>query len=181
MSHPALLVDGLDNRRRLAIGLLAQLRERVLDVVDLLARFLGVVAELLPELLALRLLLEDLATRRERAAGRLTPRGLALPPLHKGASMTGEAKTTTDPETIRAWVEAHGGRPARVRGTGDGDDPGILRIDFPGGAGEDSLEPIAWEEWFQKFNENNLAFLYQDEKASGEDSTFFKLVEREGD
>jgi hypothetical protein len=71
--------------------------------------------------------------------------------------MTGEAKTTTDPETIRAWVEAHGGRPARVRGTGDGDgdDPGILRIDFPGGAGDDS--------------------------ASAEDSTFFKLVEREGD
>jgi hypothetical protein len=95
--------------------------------------------------------------------------------------MTGKAKTTTDPERIRAWVETHGGRPARVRGTGDGDDPGILRIDFPGGAGEDSLEPISWEEWFQKFNENNLAFLYQDEKASGEDSTFFKLVQREGD
>jgi hypothetical protein len=95
--------------------------------------------------------------------------------------MTAEAKTTTDPEAIRAWAEAHGGRPARVRGTGDGDDPGILRIDFPGGAGEDSLEPISWEEWFQKFNENNLAFLYQDEKASGEDSTFFKLVKREGD
>jgi hypothetical protein len=95
--------------------------------------------------------------------------------------MTGKAKTTTDPETIRAWVETHGGRPARVRGSGDGDDPGILRIDFPGGAGEDSLEPISWEEWLQKFNENNLAFLYQDEKASGEDSTFFKLVQREGD
>ena len=68
-----------------------------------------------------------------------------------------------------------------MRGTGDGDDPGILRIDFPGGAGEDSLEPISWEEWFQKFNENKLAFLYQDEQASGEDSTFFKLVQREGD
>jgi hypothetical protein len=65
--------------------------------------------------------------------------------------MTGKAKTTTDPETIRAWVETHGGRPARVRGTGDGDDPGILRIDVPGGAGEDSLEPISWEECFQKF------------------------------
>ena len=78
-------------------------------------------------------------------------------------------------------MDAHGGRPARVRGTGDGDDSGILRVDFPGGAGEDSLEPISWEEWLQKFNENNLAFLHQDEKASGEDSTFFKLVKREGD
>jgi hypothetical protein len=47
-------------------------------------------------------------------------------------------------------------QPARVRGTGDADDPGILRIDFPGGAGEDSLEPISWEEWVEKFNESNL-------------------------
>jgi hypothetical protein len=96
----------------------------------------------------------------------------------KGASMTGKAKTTTDPETIRAWVETHGGRPARVRGTGDGDDPGILRIDFPGGAGEDELEPVDWDEWFRIFDDRGLAFLYQAEKADGEDSTFFKLVSR---
>jgi alkylation response protein AidB-like acyl-CoA dehydrogenase len=93
--------------------------------------------------------------------------------------MAGEAKTTTDPETIRSWVESHGGRPARVRGTGDDDDPGILRVDFPGGAGDESLEPISWDEWFEKFRERGLAFLYQDEKAGGEDSTFFKLVRRE--
>jgi hypothetical protein len=96
--------------------------------------------------------------------------------------MAGETKTTkitTDPETIRAWVESHGGRPARVRGTGEGDDPGILRIDFPDGAGEESLEPISWDEWFEKFRASDLAFLYQDEKASGEDSTFFKLVKRD--
>ena len=86
--------------------------------------------------------------------------------------------TTTDHEEIRRWVEEHGGRPARVRGTGGGDDPGVLRIDFPGGAGEDELEPISWDEWFEKFDENGLAFLYQDRKASGEDSTFFKLVSR---
>jgi hypothetical protein len=57
-------------------------------------------------------------------------------------------------------------------------DPGVLRIDFPGGAGEDQLERISWDEWFQKFDDNGLAFLYQEEKASGEDSTFFKLVSR---
>lgn len=33
---------------------------------------------------------------------------------------------------------------------------------------------------FRKFDENELAFLYQDEKASGEGSTFFKLVRRDG-
>ena len=93
--------------------------------------------------------------------------------------MAGESKVTTDHEEIRRWVEARGGRPARVKGTGDGSDPGLLRIDFPGGAGEESLEPISWEEWFRKFEENNLAFLYQETKETGEPSTFFKLVDRE--
>jgi len=92
--------------------------------------------------------------------------------------MASKSNTTTDHDEIRRWVEEHGGKPVTVRGTGDGDDAGVLRIDFPGGAGEDELEPISWEEWFEKFDENNLAFLYQEEKASGEDSTFFKLVSR---
>ena len=66
-----------------------------------------------------------------------------------------------------------------VRGTGDDDEVGVLRIDFPGGSGGDRFEEISWEEWFEKFDEKNLAFLYQEQKASGEESTFFKLVSRE--
>jgi hypothetical protein len=89
---------------------------------------------------------------------------------------TATTQTTRDHETIRRWVEERGGKPARVRGTGNNGDPGVLRIDFPGGAGEDELEHISWDEWFQKFDEQGLAFVYQDEKASGEGSTFFKLV-----
>ncbi len=93
--------------------------------------------------------------------------------------MASESKTTTDHEEIRRWAEERDGRPASVAGTEAGDDEaGVLRIDFPGGAGG-SLEEISWEEWFAKFEENNLAFLYQEEKASGEDSTFFKLVSRD--
>jgi hypothetical protein len=88
-----------------------------------------------------------------------------------------ESKTTTDHDTIRRWAEERDGTPASVRGTGDGD-TGVLRIDFPGGAGEDELEHISWEEWFEKFDRNELAFLYQEEKKSGEGSTFFKLVKR---
>jgi hypothetical protein len=92
-----------------------------------------------------------------------------------------EAKTTTDHGTIRHWAEERDGKPARVRGTErDGDDAGILRFDFPGGAGEDQLEHISWEEWFAKFDESGLALLYQEEKKSGEGSTFFKLVNRDG-
>jgi hypothetical protein len=90
-----------------------------------------------------------------------------------------ESKTTTDHDEIRRWVEEHGGKPAVVKGTERGDDDvGILRIDFPGGAGEDRLEHVDWDTWFQKFEEQSLAFLYQERKADGEDSTFFKLVSR---
>jgi hypothetical protein len=92
--------------------------------------------------------------------------------------MASKTNTTTDHDEIRRWVEEHDGKPASVRGTENGDEAGVLRIDFPGGAGSDELEPISWDEWFQKFEESNLAFLYQEEKASGEDSTFFKLVSR---
>ncbi len=89
-----------------------------------------------------------------------------------------ESHTTTDHDEIRRWVEEHDGKPASVRGTERGDAAGVLRIDFPGGAGEDQFEHISWDEWFEKFEDEKLAFLYQERKASGEDSTFHKLVSR---
>ena len=87
--------------------------------------------------------------------------------------------TTTDHDFIRRWVEERGGWPARVGGTGSGDDPGILRIDFPGYSGGDSLERMEWEEWFEKFDENELAFLHRDMSHGGDDlDRFNKLVSR---
>jgi hypothetical protein len=80
---------------------------------------------------------------------------------------------TTDHEEIRRWAEKHGGQPARVKGTGDGDDVGMIRIDFPGYSGEGKLEPISWEEWFEKFEEKKLALVYR------EQDRFNKLVSRE--
>lgn len=85
-----------------------------------------------------------------------------------------EAKRTTDHDEIRAWVERRGGKPAHVKSTGKGDDVGVLRIDFPGYTGENTLEEISWEQFFEAFDENELAFLYQDEG----DSRFNKLVSR---
>ena len=88
-----------------------------------------------------------------------------------------QSKTTTDHGEIRRWVEERGGSPAHVSGTGSADDPGVLRINFdePGGDDDDRLQEISWEEWFQAFDENKLAFLYQDEG----DSRFNKLISRE--
>lgn len=89
--------------------------------------------------------------------------------------MAGIAKQTTDHDHIRQWVEQRGGRPAVVRDTMNGSS-GVLRIDF---AEEDeSLEEIPWNDFFRIFEEHNLAFLHQDTTEDGNESRFFKFVER---
>jgi len=89
-----------------------------------------------------------------------------------------DSKITTDHEQIRKWVEERGGHPARVKGTDDGGEGGLLRIDYPGFSGEGSLEEITWDEFFAAFDENKLAFLYQENLESGETSRFSKLIDR---
>lgn len=89
-----------------------------------------------------------------------------------------QATTTTDHDTIRKWAEDRGGHPATVSDTADGG-PGILRIDFPGYSGEESLEEISWEDFFAKFDREKLAFLYQEKTDDGQTSRFCKLVDRE--
>jgi hypothetical protein len=89
-------------------------------------------------------------------------------------TMSGKSRVTTDHDEIRRWTEERGGWPATVKATEKGGKPGILRIDYPGFSGEDTLDKISWEEFFEAFDQNNLAFLYQDEK----DSRFSKLIDR---
>jgi len=90
-----------------------------------------------------------------------------------------ESKTTTDLKTIKEWAEERDGKPAKVKGVGKGKDDGIIRIDFPGYSGEDSLEHISWDDWYKIFQDRKLAFLYQDETSGGKESRFFKLVSRD--
>src|SRR4051794_20014907 len=93
--------------------------------------------------------------------------------------MANLSKTTQDHEEIRRWAEERGGKPAHVKSTESDDDIGILRIDFPGYSGGGSLEEISWDEFFEKFDENNLALVYQEETAAGERSNFNKIVKAE--
>jgi len=88
-----------------------------------------------------------------------------------------EAKTTTDHKKIRQWAEARDARPATVSGTGKKGEAGILRLDF--GPKEDKLDEISWDEFFEKFEQEKLAFLHQDKTADGQISRFHKFVQRE--
>ena len=93
---------------------------------------------------------------------------------------TAASYTTTDHDVIRAWIEARGGRPAAVEGTGDGDheqDAGLLRIEFRDDG--DALDEVDWEPFFRTFDDRELAFVYQEQTSDGEQSRFSKFVRRE--
>jgi hypothetical protein len=88
------------------------------------------------------------------------------------------AKTTTDHDEIRKWVEKRGGHPAVVSATESrGGRDGLLRIDYdePGGNDDDRLHRITWNEFFEIFDRNDIAFLYDPEG----DSRFSKFVQKE--
>ncbi|QDU36813.1 hypothetical protein Mal4_11110 [Maioricimonas rarisocia] len=87
-----------------------------------------------------------------------------------------EAKKTRDHDVIRQWVDARCGKPATVKQTQQGNEPaGLLRIDF--GEPDKQLEAIPWDEFFQKFDAENLAFLYQEKTEDGDTSRFCKFVD----
>jgi len=94
--------------------------------------------------------------------------------------MAQDTQFMTDHDEIRRWVEERGGRPATIAGTGKkNEEAGLLRIDFPGGAGDPPLEEITWEAFFEKFDEANLALIYQDDEEEDEKNYFCKFVSRE--
>jgi hypothetical protein len=107
------------------------------------------------------------ATKRSSGGG---GRGNASSGRGKGSS-----QVATDHDEIRRIVEEKDGRPACVRGT-ESDGSCLLRIDYPGGAGDDKLEPMDWEEFFQVFDENKLAMAYDTKR----DVRFTKFVSRSG-
>lgn len=95
-----------------------------------------------------------------------------------GGASRGAATAITDHEEIRQWAEERGAKPACVRGTGGRGDTGMIRLDFPGYSGSESLEEISWDDWFEKFDKEGLALLHQESTASGQKSNFNKLISR---
>ena len=93
--------------------------------------------------------------------------------------MARKSRVLTDHDEIRNWAEERDAQPSCVRGTGSEEDVGMIRLDFPGYSGETSLEAIEWDEWFQKFDDNNLALLVEEQTAQGEQSNFNKIIGRE--
>ncbi len=90
----------------------------------------------------------------------------------------GGSRTTTDHEEIRRWVEERGGHPASVKGTESGESC-LLRIDYPGFGGDERLEEMEWEDFFDTFDEQGLVFLFQEQTKDCQPSRFSKFVSGE--
>src|SRR5579872_6423026 len=117
-----------------------------------------------------------MCVHRKKLSGRICAAALGRRDFMARSS---KSRVLTDREEIRNWAEERQARPSCVRGTGGDNDIGMIRLDFPGYTGENSLEEISWDDWFNKFEERNLALLVQDETAGGQKSNFNKLVSRE--
>lgn len=120
------------------------------------------------------------ATKTEtKATTKSTAKSTTKSPAKKSSDSDSKSNTTSNHDEIRAWVEQRGGKPAMVKGTSKKkSEAGILRIDFPGYSGEDTLQEIGWDEFFQKFDEGNLQFLHQTETADGKESRFNKFISK---
>lgn len=84
------------------------------------------------------------------------------------------SKQTLDHQKIKKWVEERDGVPTIIKGTESGHGEGLLRVHFPNAGNDDHFKKISWDDFFEKFEEKELVFVYQDEK----DSTFHKMVSR---
>lgn len=75
---------------------------------------------------------------------------------------------TTDHEEIRAWAAGRGGMPAIIEGTEAG-----LRFDW--GEGDMDVMRLSWNEFFDIFEEQGLAFAHIEE----DDSSVYEFVPRQ--
>lgn len=96
--------------------------------------------------------------------------------MAEDTEQTSDTKTTTDHETIREWIEQRGSIPAQVTEPA-GDDPGSLAV-IPEGKMDDSVREVSWEKFFEIFEDEGLAFVYQTKRDNPDEQWFCKFDER---
>jgi hypothetical protein len=92
--------------------------------------------------------------------------------------MTDETKAhlTFDHGEIMKWAEDRGAIPSSIIGTEDeGEVAGILTFDF---TGDENLESLSWDEFFDKFEKEKLALSIREKEKDGSKSHFFDFENR---
>jgi len=115
---------------------------------------------------------ERFVREHEDELSRSTQHALWIHAPDEQAERDGQTLATRSLDVIRAWADVRGARPATTPG-GDTERPRVLRLDFPGY--DDGLQEVSWDAWGSTFQERDLVFLFQDTKADGRQSNFFRL------
>lgn len=85
-----------------------------------------------------------------------------------------QRRMTSDPERIREWAEARDAVPVRVQDS-EGHGHSFTRRDEMG----EHHEEYTWDEFEERFEGEDLVFVYHEEEPTGEEMGFFEIVERE--
>jgi hypothetical protein len=93
------------------------------------------------------------------------------------AGEPGETLVTRSHEVIRAWADARKALPVSLPADESASQSGLLRI--RSGVDQETLARIAWDEWFQTFEADNLVFVFRSSLPNGRRSNFFRLESAE--
>jgi len=102
--------------------------------------------------------------------------------LQLGSDQMIDLNMTTDHQEIRSWVSRRQGVPALSAKAQDGQPAGQLLIRFPRHVVPQTscikAKEISWDEFFERFDRDNLALLHQEQTTSGRLSYFSRLIGR---
>ncbi|PCR89596.1 hypothetical protein [Natrinema ejinorense] len=85
-----------------------------------------------------------------------------------------QRRMTADPERIREWAEARDAVPVRISDS-EGHGHTFAHRDELGA----DHEEYTWEEFEDRFDDEDLVFVYHEEEPTGEGLGFFEIVDRE--
>lgn len=89
------------------------------------------------------------------------------------AELSTDERYTTDHDIIRRWIEYRYGHPAIITGRDN-----ELFIYFEDNEPDVDIEAISWRRFFTIFEKNKLAFIYKIKTPDGEESYFYKFMNR---
>jgi len=86
---------------------------------------------------------------------------------------------TTDNDEIRTWIEDHGGVPVFRKGVIENgeESPEMLHVCF--GQVSPDMEEMDWNEFFERFENENLALVYDDTESAVGGTPDFELTDRD--
>lgn len=87
-----------------------------------------------------------------------------------------DVRTTTDHALVRTLVEDRDGYPAHLAKSEGQGDSGLLQVGLADADESGDLKEISWEQFFEEFEEKDLAFAYRE--GGEEDRSDFAYLRR---